>query len=109
LDLQGDWVLEVEKNWWKNVIVVPEAELVPNMNPRSPLTIEGHKRPEDDPSLNRIVTQFGHHLIFGQSIFFFKLRNVDCFEFLRVRHLIRENEETMCGMISEEVERGLEV
>jgi hypothetical protein len=92
LDLQGDWILEVEKNWRKNVIVISETELVPNTNPRSPSTIEGHKRPVDDPSLNRLVTQFGHHLIVGQSIFLFKLRDVDCFKVFRVRHLVRETE-----------------
>jgi hypothetical protein len=92
LDLQGDWILKVEKNWRKNVIVVPKTELVPDTNPRSPSTVEGHKRPVDHLSLNRIVTQFGHHIIVGQSFFFFKLRDVDCFEFFSVRHLVRENE-----------------
>jgi hypothetical protein len=109
LDLQNDWILKVEKNWQENVIVVSKMELVPDTNPRSPSAIERHKMPVDHLSLNWIVTQLGHHIIVGQSFFFFKLRDIDCFEFFRVRHLVKENEKMMCGRISEEVKRGLEV
>jgi len=43
----------------------------------------------DHLSLSQIVTQFGHHIIVGQSFFFIKLWDVDCFEFFRVRHLTK--------------------